>query len=155
MISPTELQAIPIFACLEEADRQRFAARAADVRLQPGEWLIREGEMPSFFVLLEGTVLVVKDILGRTQDVAEYKVGDFFGEVPILLGAPSFAGVKAKENEKARLARFDRAAAVRDDSGVSGVQCADLADDDGSADEGAAVCDRGAELAGAADRDAI
>ena len=47
MISPTELQAIPIFACLEETDRQRFAARAADVRLQPGEWLIREGEVPT------------------------------------------------------------------------------------------------------------
>jgi len=69
MISPTELQTIPIFACLDGADRQRFAARAADVRLQPGEWLIREGEVPYFFVLLEGQVQVVKDILGRTQDV--------------------------------------------------------------------------------------
>ena len=107
MISPTELQAIPIFACLEETDRRRFAARAADVRLQPGEWLIREGEVPYFFVLLEGQVQVVKDILGRTQDVFEYKAGDFFGEVPILMGAPSFAGVRAKDSGKARVARFD------------------------------------------------
>ena len=58
MISPNELQTIPIFACLDEAERQRFAERAADVRLQPGEWLIREGEVPSFFVLLEGSVQV-------------------------------------------------------------------------------------------------
>jgi thioredoxin reductase (NADPH) len=107
MISPTELESIPIFACLEETDRQRFAARAADVRLQPGEWLIREGEVPYFFVLLEGTVVVVKDILGRSQDVFEYKPGTFFGEVPILMGAPSFAGVKAKDDGKARVARFD------------------------------------------------
>jgi thioredoxin reductase (NADPH) len=107
MISPTELQTIPIFACLDGADRQRFAARAADVRLQPGEWLIREGEVPYFFVLLEGQVQVVKDILGRTQDVFEYKTGDFFGEVPILMGAPSFAGVRAKDDAKARVARFD------------------------------------------------
>ncbi len=105
MISPTELQTIPIFACLEEAGRQRFAERAADVRLQPGEWLIREGEVASFFVLLEGQVTVVKDILGRAQDVFEYKAGDFFGEVPILLGAPSFAGVRAIG--RARVARFD------------------------------------------------
>ena len=107
MISPTELNTIPIFACLDEADRKRFAERAADVRLQPGEWLIREGEVASFFVLLEGQVLVVKDILGRSQDVFEYKAGDFFGEVPILLGAPSFAGVRAKDDGKARVARFD------------------------------------------------
>jgi thioredoxin reductase (NADPH) len=105
MISPGELQTIPIFACLDEAERQRFAERAADVRLQPEEWLIREGEAPSFFVLLEGQVQVVKDILGRSQDVFEYKTGDFFGEVPILLGAPSFASVQARE--RARLARFD------------------------------------------------
>jgi len=105
MISPTELQTIPIFACLEEAGRQRFAERAADVRLQPGEWLIREGEVASFFVLLEGQVTVVKDILGRAQDVFEYKAGDFFGEVPILLGAPSFAGVRAIG--RARVARFE------------------------------------------------
>ncbi len=50
---------------------------------------------------------VVKDILGRTQDVFEYKAGDFFGEVPILLGAPSFAGVQGEGRGKARVARFD------------------------------------------------
>ncbi len=105
MISPAELKAIPIFACLDDAERQRLADRAADVRLQADEWLIREGEVASFFVLVEGEVLVVKDILGRSQDIAEYKPGSFFGEVPILLGAPSFAGVRAKE--KARVARFD------------------------------------------------
>jgi thioredoxin reductase (NADPH) len=105
MISPTELQTIPIFACLEEAERQRFAERAADVRLQAGEWLVREGEMPSFFVLLEGTTHLVKEILGRAQELGDYKIGDFFGEVPILLGAPSFASVQAKS--KARVARFE------------------------------------------------
>jgi thioredoxin reductase (NADPH) len=105
MISPTELQAIPIFACLEEAERQRFAALAADVRLEPGEWLIREGETPSFCVLLDGQVVITKEVLGRLRDIVEYKFGDFFGEVPILLGAPSFAGVQAKT--RTRVARFD------------------------------------------------
>ena len=105
MISPAELQAIPIFACLEENERQRFAERAADVRLQAGEWLIREGEMPSFFVLLDGTAHLVKEILGRSQDLGDYKIGDFFGEVPILLGAPSFASVQAKD--RVRVARFE------------------------------------------------
>ena len=105
MISPSELQTIPIFACLDEAERQRFAERAADVRLQPGEWLIREGEVASFFVLLEGQLHLVKDILGHSKELREYKAGDFFGEVPILLGAPSIASVQAAS--KARAARFD------------------------------------------------
>ncbi|MGD0647210.1 MAG: FAD-dependent oxidoreductase [Acidobacteriaceae bacterium] len=105
MISPTELQAIPIFACLDEAVRQRFAERAADVRLQPGEWLIREGEVPSFFVLLEGKLQLVKDILGRSQELRDYKAGDFFGEIPILLGAPAIASAQAIS--KTRVARFE------------------------------------------------
>ena len=105
MISPTELQAIPIFTCLEPNDRQRFAERAADVRLQPDEWLIREGELPAFCVLLEGQVVITKEMMGLSRELVEYMPGDFFGEVPILLGAPSFAGVRAKT--KARVARFD------------------------------------------------
>jgi thioredoxin reductase (NADPH) len=105
MISPSELQTIPIFACLDEAERQRFAERAADVRLQPEEWLIREGEVAPFFVLLEGKVQLVKDILGRSKEIRAYKAGDFFGELPILLGAPSLASAQAVS--KARVARFD------------------------------------------------
>ena len=105
MISPAELQTIPIFACLTDAERQRFAERAADVRLEAGEWLIREGEVASFFVLLDGQLQLLKDILGRSKEVADYKTGDFFGEVPILLGAPAFVSVQAKS--KARMARFD------------------------------------------------
>jgi thioredoxin reductase (NADPH) len=105
MISPAELQTIPIFACLTDAERQRFAERAADVRLEAGEWLIREGEVASFFVLLDGQLQLLKDILGRSKEIADYKAGDFFGEIPILLGAPAFVSVQAKS--KARMARFE------------------------------------------------
>jgi thioredoxin reductase (NADPH) len=105
MILASELETIPIFACLSEADRQRFAERAADVRLHAGEWLIREGENASFFVLLEGKMQLFKDVLGRARDLHIYKQGEFFGEVPILLGAPVFVSIQALSN--ARVARFD------------------------------------------------
>ena len=91
MIAAVELLEIPIFGCLEESERQRFAERAADVRLDDGEWLIREGEVPYFFVLLEGRLQLLKDILGKSTDLHQYKIGEFFGEIPILLGAPAFA----------------------------------------------------------------
>jgi thioredoxin reductase (NADPH) len=105
MIVASELRDLPIFACLNETERQRFAERAADVRLEAGEWLIREGEVAYFFVLLEGRVQLLKDILGRSKELYDYKPGDFFGEIPILLGAPALASIQAKS--AARVARFD------------------------------------------------
>jgi thioredoxin reductase (NADPH) len=105
MIAAAELREIPIFGCLDEVERQRFASRAADVRLEGGEWLIREGEVPYFFVLLEGRLQLLKDILGKSTDLHEYKPGEFFGEIPILLGAPAFVSVQAKSS--VRVARFD------------------------------------------------
>ena len=105
MIAAAELREIPIFGCLDEVERQRFAGRAADVRLVDGEWLIREGEVPYFFVLLEGRLQLLKDILGKSTDLHEYKPGEFFGEIPILLGAPAFVSVQAKSS--VRVARFD------------------------------------------------
>jgi thioredoxin reductase (NADPH) len=105
MIVADELRGIPIFACLEEAELQRFAARAADVRLEEGEWLIREGEMACFFVLLDGQMQLLKDILGKPMELYVYKPGEFFGEVPILLGAPALVSIQAKS--RGRVARFD------------------------------------------------
>ena len=105
MITSEDLKAVPIFACLDEPDRQRLAQKAADVLLGEGEWLLREGERPWFFVLLEGSLQLEKEILGRATDLVAYKVGDFFGELPILLGVASIASLRAKT--KSRVARFD------------------------------------------------
>jgi thioredoxin reductase (NADPH) len=105
MVAASELQEVPIFACLDESLRQRFADRAADVRLEDGEWLIREGEVPSFFITLEGSLQLVKNVIGKEINLHEYKPGEFFGEVPILMGAPAFVAVRALS--KARVARFD------------------------------------------------
>jgi thioredoxin reductase (NADPH) len=106
MITSDELNKIPIFACLEEPERQRFANKAADVHLKSGEWLIREGDIPYFYVLLEGELALIKDVLGQPREFHQYKVGAFFGEVPILMGAPAFVSVQAKS--WCRIARFDR-----------------------------------------------
>jgi thioredoxin reductase (NADPH) len=105
MIVASELESCTIFACLSESERQRFAERAADVRLEDGEWLIREGELPYFFVLLEGRLKLLKDVLGREQALFEYKAGDWFGEVPILLRAPAMVSIQA--GSQVRVARFD------------------------------------------------
>lgn len=106
MFEAKDLQAIPLLACLSEAERTHLAQMAADVRLCAGEWLIREGESPWFFVLMEGRMQLTKDFNGRTEVVKDYNVGDFFGEVPLLLGSASMASARAKTTS--RVLRLDR-----------------------------------------------
>ena len=109
MFTSDELNQIKIFACLDETERIRYAEKAADVRLCAGDWLIREGEPPWFFVLFEGRLRMAKDVLGRQEDLNqhyEYKIGDFFGETAILLGTQALVSLRAET--PCRVARFDR-----------------------------------------------
>jgi thioredoxin reductase (NADPH) len=59
MITSAEFENIPLFAAAEEQEQRRLARRAADIHLEPGEWLIREGEEPRFFVVLAGEQLAL------------------------------------------------------------------------------------------------
>src|SRR5579875_2970786 len=93
-------------SCLPESQLQRMANGAADLHLNTGEWVIREGEEPWFFVLVEGSLELHKIIGGKEHAVYSYKPGDFFGEVPLLLGSPAFASVRAKE--PSRIMKIDR-----------------------------------------------
>src|ERR1700761_7512420 len=100
MISVDDLESVAIFSSLSGAQRQRLSATAADIRLSAGEFLLREGDRAYFFVLLEGEVRVVKDIVGQQRDFHSFYRGDFFGEIPIFLGAPAFASVRAQKDSR-------------------------------------------------------
>ena len=108
MFTTDELKHFKLFSCLGEPECHRCALTAADVRLAPGEWLIREGEPPWFFILVEGRLQMVKDVLGRPVNIThyEYQVGDFFGETPILLGTQNLISLRAET--ACRLARLER-----------------------------------------------
>jgi thioredoxin reductase (NADPH) len=106
MIRAEELKKVPIFACLTDGQRERIAQNAADLRVQKGEWLIREGEVPSFFVLLEGVLEVEKEYGGASQVRGRYQPGDFYGETPILLDSPTIASLRA--HAPSRVLRLDR-----------------------------------------------
>ena len=97
MITPEIVATIPFFAPLSAERRAQIAAHAADVRLQPGEWLIQEGETPAFFVLLSGSLDVTKTVAGVEQVINHYAPGDYFGELPLLLGSGAVAGLRARE----------------------------------------------------------
>jgi thioredoxin reductase (NADPH) len=106
MIRADELAKIPLFSTLSESQRERIAGKAAELNVQPGEWIIREGETPFFFVLVEGALDLEKEFGGESKVRGQYKPGDFYGETPILLDAPTIASLRAKE--PSRLIRLDR-----------------------------------------------
>jgi len=108
MITPDILRAIPLFADLTAADLQEVAVAAADIRLQIGEWLVHEGEVPAFFALLAGELEVTKTIAGTERVIDQYHPGDAFGEVPLLLGSTVVANLRA--TAEARVARLDATA---------------------------------------------
>jgi thioredoxin reductase (NADPH) len=103
-----ELRQAKIFACLDEAECARLTQSVADVRLKPGEWLFREGALPSFCVLVEGRLRIVLDVHGKQTEFAEqeFKQGDFLGEVPLLMGTPTFGSLRAQTS--CRVARLDK-----------------------------------------------
>jgi thioredoxin reductase (NADPH) len=106
VITAAELSRIPVFGGLDESACQRFATKAADIRVEAGDWVIREGEDPRFFVVLEGSLQAVKDIVGQHRELDQVKAADFFGEIPILLGTANLVSMQALT--RCRLARFDR-----------------------------------------------
>ena len=105
MLTSSELKKIPIFSCLNDANLVLLSQQAADLHLEPGEYLIHEGEPTPFFVVMDGTTEVLKDVMGRRTEVSEHKQGDFFGELAILMATSAPASVRAKT--ACHLARLD------------------------------------------------
>ncbi len=105
MITADLLSQISLFAPLPESERASLAARAADVRVRANEYLLVEGQTPAFFGLLEGRIDVWKTMGGHDERITTFGPGDYFGEIPLLLGTPSLASLLA--TEPARLMRLD------------------------------------------------
>jgi thioredoxin reductase (NADPH) len=105
MISAAELRTVPLFSSLPDAEASALASRCADVRLREGDWLLQEGEQPSFFMLIDGEIEVRKVVHGVDRQVNVYRQGDYFGELPLLLGAPAVASLRALR--PSRVAQLD------------------------------------------------
>src|SRR5207253_10413322 len=97
MITVDLLRGVPLFASLPASELETLAARGADIRLRAGDWLIHEGEVASFFGLLEGRIEVRKVIHGIDRLLITYAPGDSFGQVRLLVGSPAVASLRALE----------------------------------------------------------
>jgi thioredoxin reductase (NADPH) len=102
-----ELRDLPVFEGVCDASLSRAAAHAADVRLDAEQWLVREGDGAAFYVLLSGSFDLLKRYPdGQRRLAIRETPGDYMGELPIVLGAPFFAGARART--PLRAARFDK-----------------------------------------------
>jgi thioredoxin reductase (NADPH) len=95
MITPADLADVPLFAAIPHALRARIAARSADIRANTGEWITYEGDPAYFWTLLEGEVERVKTVAGAEVQMTTFDPGEYFGEVPLMLGTETFAAIRA------------------------------------------------------------
>jgi thioredoxin reductase (NADPH) len=105
MITPELLRSLPLFAGLSAERLARVAERAADILLDEGDYVIHEGEIPSFFVVLDGRLEITKRSGTLERVLAVRDPGDTFGEVPLLLGSATFANARAAQ--RTRVMRLD------------------------------------------------
>ena len=69
---------------------------------------LSRGSTPSFYVVMEGRLRILLDVHGKQTEFAEheFKQGDFLGEVPLLMGTPTFGSLRAQTS--CRVARLDK-----------------------------------------------
>jgi thioredoxin reductase (NADPH) len=105
MISAADLHGIPLFTKLSNDMLLKIAERSADIRPDAGEWFTQEGDIPYFWVLLDGEVEATKFSNGQQHRATTFDRGEYFGEVPLMLGSTSFVGMRALT--ASRLLRLD------------------------------------------------
>ena len=106
MITASMLRNVPLLAAVPDGELAVLAGRAADIQLRTNDWLIHEGEVASFFIVISGGLDVYKTIGGGERRINHYGPGDYGGEIPILLGAPAIASLQA--SEPSRICRLDQ-----------------------------------------------
>jgi len=101
MITLEFLRSLDVFEGTPEAQIVHLLPRIADARVGMGEYLVREGDAPSFFIILQGLFEMTKALGPMERVIATRAPGDFFGEFSLMLGCPSFAGLRASGDGRA------------------------------------------------------
>ena len=97
MVTPDDIAGVPLFADLGDAERERLARSAADIRLVPGEFAVNAGDERALFAILEGRVETIGFVDGIERVFGGRRVGDLIGEVPIALGTTFPMSFRASE----------------------------------------------------------
>jgi putative ABC transport system ATP-binding protein len=103
------LKTVEPFSALNPADLSEIAEVATLRHFEPGEVIIREGEVgEEMFLIAEGEV----EVLREDHEVARLGSAEFFGEGSVISGEPRNATVVATEPVDAYVVRRDELAAA-------------------------------------------
>lgn len=96
-IISAEEQLSAILPGIADADLDRILSAVKTVNYKKGDNIIVEGDVANeFFILMKGTVEVVKQIPGGSERIlATLGAGEYFGEVGLLRGVDRIASVRA------------------------------------------------------------
>lgn len=97
MFTIEELVTIPLFSELEEKALEYLAGEVEDIHLTPGEYVAHEGEGRALAVVVEGKAELTKLVNGVEQVIGVRLPGELGGEVPMTLGTPLPASMRAVE----------------------------------------------------------
>lgn len=93
-----QISHVPIFAPLSEEEVTALAGLSTHQTFGPGEMIVAEGQPGrSMFVIIRGSVLVVKGDGPGRRKIGTLKFNDFFGQMSLLTGEPRSATVLAEE----------------------------------------------------------
>ncbi len=93
-----QISNVPIFAPLSDKEVTALARLSTHQTYGPGEMIVAEGQPGrSMFVIVRGSVQVVKGDGPDRRKIGSLKFNDFFGEMSLLTGEPRSATVLADE----------------------------------------------------------
>ena len=97
MFTIEELATVPLFSALEEKALEYLAGEVEDIHLVPGEYVAHEGEDRFLAVVVEGKTELTKLVNGGEQVIGVRRPGELGGEIPMTLGTPLPASMRAVE----------------------------------------------------------
>jgi CRP-like cAMP-binding protein len=97
VVTADEIGQIAVFADLELSERVRLSRVVADIALAAGESAVNEGDARALFGVLEGRLEVFRRVEGVESVIGERNPGEIFGEMAIVFGMLSPAGLRALE----------------------------------------------------------
>lgn len=100
MITVDELAAIPLFSALAPNALEYLAGNVEDIHLIPGEYVAHEGESRFLAVVVEGKTELTKLVNGAEQMIGVRLPGELGGEIPMTLGTPLPASMRAVEESR-------------------------------------------------------
>ena len=97
VVTPERLREIPFFASAVDEALAALARQFTPRNYEPGEDVIRQGEVAhSFFILVRGSLQVLlADEDGRERQIDTREEGEFFGEIGLLHDVRRTATVRA------------------------------------------------------------